>query len=328
MPPALLPHIGAEALGSSPCVKQRDEQWRFSTSKQEGLGSQTSWSQLMMTVARIGQILRTRTVRLPDSTMSVFNTKTTSRQQDNWEWHGVGDTEHPHKCSKYFTPILIVVVEHILPRNAIRVVAGTSKSYRLYTWHWQMTHSEKSGQKRSEAWPSRMSESVMTSLKCHNWCGVLCGQNLNVHSVDDSVLYIEHERNTKEIIFKKQKKELFNGINSRIQLVGIIGFRTTRNGGQGDPGRNRKTTRKLEESCGRYRISSTSLVVRTFLSFLFEARTFRANLVFKWICSSTHHDVSWMSPITMCFIAKLLQLSKSFIWVMHAELIAKLLRLS
>ena len=79
----------------------------------------------------------------------------------------------------------------------------------------------------------------------------------------------------------------------------------------------------------------TSLVVRTFPSVLVEAGTGLAspdcssyNSFLTYNFPSTHHDVLECQPITKFLIAQLLLLSKSFIRVMHAELVAELLRLS
>ena len=63
-----------------------------------------------------------------------------------------------------------------------------------------MTHSEKSGQQLLEAWPQRLESSGHDPAKKNllHWCGLLCCQGLHVHTVDDSVQYMGHERNTKE----------------------------------------------------------------------------------------------------------------------------------
>ena len=135
---------------------------------------------------------------------------------------------------------------------------------------------------------------------------------------------------------------------SEFKSTGILGFRATHRRGSEGSRKNQEDNRKAGGSVWQVLLVHQSTLIAFHLSwvklvdtyFLFSlgrdrdrscpvSTVHHVNSFHTQFCSSTHHDVLECHPSRSSWLQKLLlQLSKSFIWVLHAELIAELLRLS
>ena len=119
-----------------------------------------------------------------------------------------------------------------------------------------MTHSEKSVQQSLEAWPYRRErrghdsakkKSVNADVACS--VGKVCTYTLLMTVCSTSDMREKHEgiRNNTSCCWSKFSEFKSLEPSDSEQRV---------DGGQGDPGRTRKTTEKPEEACGKYHSSS------------------------------------------------------------------------